>query len=737
MGILGPLQKSPMTTLNPWTTNTASHLPAKPKRVYSLSMINLFSQPVILRIGVLIALVGGYPSNSDAAPSLKNDVLCNRALNVSLNNWEVNSQFKSLVREAKRRGLSIDDCRKALGLAPLTSQANSNYKSLTSNLPACKGGNRHNCQGTLTFTNGSKYAGEFKDGKANGQGTATFVNGNKYVGEWKDDFFDGQGTFTFTDGRKYVGEWKDNKNNGQGTATFANGNKYVGEFKDDKRNGQGTYTWANGGKYVGDWKDDRRNGQGAFTWADGTMYVGGYKDDKRNGQGTFTIANGEKYVGGWKDDAMNGQGAFTFASGDKYVGEFKDFKRTGSITVSYAIGDAFSGNYISDKRQGQGTYLWKDGSKYVGQWAGGVPTVDGLHTAANGTVLRDVKYTNTATYDGDGILMSADVMTHEAPAVVAPQTVQVVQTISPVSADTGKRVALVIGNGSYKNVALLPNPPNDAEAMAAMLSGMGFDVVKGVDLDRNGMEKLIGTFAEKASDAKVSLFFYAGHAIQVDGKNYLMPIDAALKTATSVEFELLEVEQKIVRFMGGETAIILLDSCRDNPLKKEFAQVARSAKVSRGLAQISTDSGQQLIGFATSPGEVAEDGEGKNSPFTTALLKFLPTPGLEIEQAMKRVKNEVYEATGKKQMPWHNSAMRQDFFFVPAALSGTDAVITQTQPSQSATDPAAQAWGIIQNTTSVAVLDTFIKEYDASSIYVKIAKAKLEELRKSQIINGE
>jgi len=147
--------------------------------------------------------------------------------------------------------------------------------------PACEGSYSTKwtrCIGTYTWTNGSKYVGEFIDGDFNGQGTFTFDNGDKYVGEWRDDKKNGQGTFTWPDGEKYVGEFKDDKKNGQGTYTFASGTKYVGEYKDDKKNGQGTYTWTNGNKYVGEYKDGKRDGQGTLTFADGTIDEGIWKD---------------------------------------------------------------------------------------------------------------------------------------------------------------------------------------------------------------------------------------------------------------------------------------------------------------------------------------------------------------------------------------------------------------------------------------------------------------------------
>ena len=159
-----------------------------------------------------------------------------------------------------------------------------------------------NGKGTIALTDGGKYVGDFKNGKANGQGTYTFANGAKYVGEFKNDTAEGQGAFTYTNGDKYVGEFKNDTMEGQGTETYANGGKYVGEFKNSKRDGQGTLTYANGGKYVGEFKNNKREGQGTETRADGDKYVGEWRNGKKEGQGTYTLANGTVKSGFWKND---------------------------------------------------------------------------------------------------------------------------------------------------------------------------------------------------------------------------------------------------------------------------------------------------------------------------------------------------------------------------------------------------------------------------------------------------
>jgi len=244
------------------------------------------------------------------------------------------------------------------------------------NVTGCIKGDCENGQGTYIYDSGSKYVGEWKDGKLNGQGTMTWANGDKYVGEWKDGKKNGQGTLTYPSGGKYVGEFKDGKKNGKGTFTYADGSKEEVEWKDGKEveiektntdnseekpesegkgcikgdceNGQGTYIYDSGSKYVGEYKDGWRDGQGTYIYDSGSKYVGEWKDGEMNGQGTYIYDSGSKYVGEWKDGEMNGQGTYTWANGDKYVGEWKDDKQNGQGTYTYADGSIWHSG------------LWKD-----------------------------------------------------------------------------------------------------------------------------------------------------------------------------------------------------------------------------------------------------------------------------------------------------------------------------------------------------------------------------------------
>jgi len=231
----------------------------------------------------------------------------------------------------------------------------------------------------------------------------------------------------------------------------------------------------------------------------------------------------------------------------------------------------------------------------------------------------------------------------------------------------GRRIALVIGNGAYTHVTALPNPPNDAHAVSGVLRGLGFDVTEGVDADHDALQKLTRDFLLNATGAKVALLYYAGHGVQVDGHNYLVPVDIkrdspanVIAAMTDMDTILAGLDDKI------RTNILIFDACRNNPFVAE--QVAdmgsgRSISISTGLASPSsigtgaTAGAGTLIAFATAPGKVALDGEGANSPFSAALSHYMPTAGLEVQQMLTRVRADVVTATQNKQVPWSNSAL--------------------------------------------------------------------------------
>lgn len=241
---------------------------------------------------------------------------------------------------------------------------------------------------------------------------------------------------------------------------------------------------------------------------------------------------------------------------------------------------------------------------------------------------------------------------------------------SPLSAEAPKRrVALVIGNSAYKFASPLPNPANDSLDVAAALRALDFTVVEGHDLDWRGMIATIKQFAGQLENADVALVFYAGHGIQVNGENYLLPVDAKLETPGSLDLDAVDL-RTILRPMEDRKRVnlIFLDACRDNPFTRSIARAGgnatRSVSVSQGLAQVQAAAGT-MIAYATQPDNVAQDGRGRNSPFTTALLKYLPKPDLEVEQMMKLVRVDVMGATQQRQVPWGHSSLVGDVYLAP------------------------------------------------------------------------
>jgi hypothetical protein len=237
-----------------------------------------------------------------------------------------------------------------------------------------------------------------------------------------------------------------------------------------------------------------------------------------------------------------------------------------------------------------------------------------------------------------------------------------------------KRVALVVGNSAYVHANALSNPANDAGDVAATLKVVGFDVILGLDLDKRGFDAKVRDFSKVLADADTALFFYAGHGLQVAGRNYLVPIDAQLQNERDLDFEamLLDFVLKQMEIeRDGKTNIVFLDACRDNPLARNLARSmgTRSGNIGRGLAQVQTGVGT-FIAYSTQPGNVALDGDGRNSPFTAALVKGVKEPGRNLTAVMIEVRKEVLAATSGKQVPWDHSALTGDFYFHLAAMPG-------------------------------------------------------------------
>ena len=229
-----------------------------------------------------------------------------------------------------------------------------------------------------------------------------------------------------------------------------------------------------------------------------------------------------------------------------------------------------------------------------------------------------------------------------------------------------KRVALVIGNGEYRHGDHLRNPTNDANAIATILEGFDFEVTKGINLGRDGMENVLFAFEASLNKADAALFFFAGHAIQLKGENYLLPVDANIEMEGHLRRRTIGLND-ILEIMVSRTGtnLIFLDACRNNPFALSLARGLgeHAARFFRsGLAEVCVATGT-FISFATGPDSVALDGKGANSTFTMALLKGMSKPGLSINDMMADVIHDVANSTGGKQQPWQQSSLREKFYF--------------------------------------------------------------------------
>ena len=299
------------------------------------------------------------------------------------------------------------------------------------------------------------------------------------------------------------------------------------------------------------------------------------------------------------------------------------------------------------------------------------------------------------------------------------------------AADVGKRVALVIGNGTYERPEdSLPNPPNDATAMAVKLRALGFQVIEALDLDYRGMRVALRDFDRALEGADAGLFFYAGHGMEYRGRNYLFPIDAVLESEGDIGIGLIDVGQVLhVMETRVPTRLMFLDACRNNPLARRFRGsigATRSSQIGTGLAPIDAAVGT-FIAYATAPGQLAEDGRGQNSPFSAAMLQHLDEPGLDVDQLMRRVRNSVLEATNERQIPWNSSSLRGSFVLNESAPNDAPSAATAagTPSSIDQPDDDREAWAFAQGLNTLQGFQAYLDAHCPGGRYCGFARAAI------------
>ena len=294
-------------------------------------------------------------------------------------------------------------------------------------------------------------------------------------------------------------------------------------------------------------------------------------------------------------------------------------------------------------------------------------------------------------------------------------------TFTADAARADRRVAFVVGNGAYKNVAQLPNPPIDAKAMASVLRNVGFEVVEGSNLTRDAMTEKLLDFGKKAQGADVAVFFYAGHGIAISGTNYLLPIDADIKSEMDVKLgAAINIDLTLDQTMSdAKVKLVFLDACRDNPFaaKIKSNSPTRSVAVQAGLAEMKSGEGT-LIAFATGPGQTALDGQGgTNSPFTRALIDHITKPGIEIQQAMTEVRAQVNEETNKGQLPWGHTNLIGSVYLNPVAAPAASAAAapagapTAVAAKSGNADVELEFWRSVKESNKPEELNAYLTNY--------------------------
>ncbi|NND50172.1 MAG: hypothetical protein HKN60_07955, partial [Rhizobiales bacterium] len=303
------------------------------------------------------------------------------------------------------------------------------------------------------------------------------------------------------------------------------------------------------------------------------------------------------------------------------------------------------------------------------------------------------------------------------------------------------RVALVIGNAQYENAAVLGNTISDATAIGSTFERLGFEVTLQRDQNISALRQALGAFRRKAASAEVAVVFYAGHGIEVDNTNYLIPTDAQLKTDADIEFETIPLDL-VMRAVEGASRLklVLLDACRDNPFARSMTRASATRSIGRGLARVEP-SAETLVAFAAREGTTASDGiSGEHSPYTQALLKYLEEPNLEINLLFRKVRDAVLSATDGTQEPFtYGSLSSREFYFVNTDSQGGSEDVAEPLPGVSAEDAL---WAAVERSGTFGAFETYLAQFPngkysaAAQVWVDVLKPNGSNNAQSQTDQG-
>ncbi len=290
-----------------------------------------------------------------------------------------------------------------------------------------------------------------------------------------------------------------------------------------------------------------------------------------------------------------------------------------------------------------------------------------------------------------------------------------------------ERVALVIGNSDYARVIRLKNAANDARVLARKLRAMGFSKVDlQLNLGGNALRDVLGRFSQEAAGADIAMVYFAGHGMEVNGKNYLIPTDARLDHVDDVEFQAVELSKLMYALnRAKKLKLVVLDACRNNPFQNTMAGQGANRSVGRGLARVNPAGSDTYVAYAAKEGTVAADGTGEHSPYAAALIKHIDTPGLDVRFLFAKVRDDVREATGFKQEPYTYGSLPGESIFLANPAETVQA--PAAGPATPAVDREALFWSSVKDSKSVAVISTYLEQFPSGQ-FAGLARAKIAEL---------
>ena len=451
-------------------------------------------------------------------------------------------------------------------------------------------------------------------------------------------------------GTLYISNWT----NCFGTGISNIGEKYVGEWKNGRFNGKGVFYYADGSTRQGIWADGNLILSESFQQF--SISQSGLPTPLQNYE-TRTLNDGTIEQGifkkncpiwsAWCVNVMQGNGKRVYPSGEIEEGYFDNGQLTGKGKVIKSTKEIIEGDFKNGLANGLVVVTDRLGKKKTVFYSNGIETdvlpVQQLGSPTNeiAKLRAEAEEAKRKNAEQEQLRLSQN----QSPSL-------------PVTASfMGKRLALVIGNQSY-NVRPLLNPRNDADDMSRALKNAGFEVIDVRDASLSQMRNAVRQFGDRLLTRDVGLVYYSGHGIEVRGRNYFIPVNADIKRSDEIADQSLDVNLILEKMETAKKGvnILIVDACRDDPFGRSF----RSS--SRGLANMDAPQGT-IIAFATSPGKVAADGEGRNSPYTKNLIKTMQIPNLPIEQVFKQVRRAVQQETKNQQTPWENTSLSGDFYF--------------------------------------------------------------------------